>query len=78
MKEAKYQIAIEAMDSGEYQTAYKYFDQIGDYQDSRELYLKARYLYADALFQNENYKEAINEFKECGNYDDSVKRVEES
>ncbi len=76
-KEMSYLLALNAMDEGDYQSAYIKLSDIRGYKDSEELYYESRYAYATKLLKKGDYEEAIEEFASCGDYSDSESKVDE-
>ena len=66
-----YSAAMTALKEGRYDEAYAGFLALGDYKDSREMALEARYIQAQELYENGKFAEAIAVFETLGDYRDA-------
>lgn len=72
-----YNIAISAMEKGEYDKAIEIFTNLKDYKDSTDKLTETKYLLAEYYVSSEKYKEAYKGFLELKDYKDSAKKSEE-
>lgn len=70
-----YRAACDALDNGEYDTAYQAFVALGNFMDSEDQVLEAKYLKADKYQTDKKYKEAYQLFVELGSYKESQDEV---
>lgn len=67
----KYNNAKTLMEQKNYSEAKAEFEQLSDYNDSKELYKKCEYNEAVGLFDSKKYEEARTAFEKFGNYEKS-------
>lgn len=70
-EKAKYQEAMDLMETGKYEDAISILQSLDDYNDSSEQLLIAEYQYASQLFSKGNYAEAESVFEILGDYKDA-------
>ena len=70
-----YRAACDALDNGEYDTAYEAFVDLDGFMDSEEMANKALYEKAEAALKNKQYDSAIQIFQSLGDYEDSEEMV---
>ena len=75
---AKYNKAVSLMEDGSYDEAISFFDELGDYKDSKDMIKKSQYKKGIKLFEDGSYDEAIKEFNSLDNYKDSKDKAIES
>ena len=73
-----YRAACDALDNGEYDTAYQAFVALGNFMDSEEMANKSLYEKAEAALKNKQYDSAIQIFGSLGDYKDSEDQVLEA
>lgn len=77
--EADYQEAVRALENGEYETAAKLFDSLkGKKKDVETQAQEAHYLYAKALLDKKDYKNAVDQFVSAGDYRDAADQLKEA
>ncbi len=76
--EAAYRAADELLSAGKYLDAADAFLALGNYADSKEKVLKAKYLYAAELLENGEYEKARDAFTEISDYEDSETQLQEA
>lgn len=74
----EYNKAVALYESGSYIEAVEAFKSLGDYKDSEEMLLAAKYGSAKSYFDEKEYYLAISELKELGSYKDSEEMLNES
>ena len=77
-EEKAYKNAVQLMESGQYQEAITAFTDLGEYEDSQEMILKASYLQASSYLENGDYDSAIRAFTKLNSYEDSETMILES
>lgn len=84
LKGVRYNEAKNAMNSGDFGTAMNEFEALGDFLDSRSLYLKAKddyetyeVAYKDALelYNSKHFYKAMTAFEDLGEYKDAEKKA---
>lgn len=70
-----YQIAQEYYQKGDYVFASSYFEDLGDFLDSKEMILACRYEIALQTMQYSQYERAMEIFTELGDYADSQEQI---
>lgn len=70
-----YEEAAGLYDSGDYESAARQFDTLGDFSDAAERALESRYQIADGLYENGDYKSAAGNFEALGDYSDAADRA---
>ena len=73
-----YENACASMNSAEYDSAIEAFSKLGDYKDSSDKLIEAKYLKAVNLLAAEDFSNANIIFNELGNYKDSEIKKEET
>ena len=73
-----YDKAVELYNDGAYEDAWELFESLGDYEDSADWALKARYQWAIDLAASENYEKACENFDALGDYEDSELKAKEA
>lgn len=73
-----YRAACDALDNGEYDTAYQAFVALGNFMDSEEMANEALYQKAEAALKNKQYDFAIQLFSDLGDYEDSAEMAKQS
>ncbi len=76
--EAAYRAADELLSAGKYLDAADAFLALGNYADSKEKVLKAKYLYAAELLESGEYEKARDAFEELAEYEDSEDQAQEA
>lgn len=66
-----YRAACDALDNGQYDTAYQAFTALGNFMDSEDMANKSLYEKAEAALENKQYDSAIQIFQSLGDYMDS-------
>lgn len=66
-----YRAACDALDNGEYDTAYQAFVALGNFMDSEEMANEALYQKAETALRNEQYDSAFQIFTDLGDYNNS-------
>lgn len=74
----RYSGAVRQMNSGEYDSAINTFKDLGDFMDSKDHIIEAKYGKAADLSRNGKYDEAIKQFNEILDYSDSKERISEA
>lgn len=74
----KYRQACDALESGEYDTAYEAFADLGDFMDSDEKADQALYEKAGRAMRNKKYNDAYQIYDRLGAYKDSEERALEA
>lgn len=72
-----YSNAKKSLDQGMYDSAIKQFTDIGDFLDSQQLLLQAKYKKADDLYYSGNKAEAAEVYKSISEYSDSQQKYYE-
>lgn len=75
LNDCKYEIASLMFDAGEYQSAMREFDKLGDYKDAAGKKLESRYHYAHQLYNAGDVDKAKEEFLALGSYSDSAQML---
>jgi len=71
----KYEDAKALLDDGKYDEAIAVLEELGDYEDSKQLITECTYLKAISFMENNMYDEAFAIFEELGNYKDSADMI---
>ena len=75
---SRYLTARSALQSGNFDTAYNIFRDLGDFLNSKELAHEAQYQKAGEKMESTQYSEAIDLFEMLGNYKDSADKLLEA
>ena len=70
-EEIAYNEAKTLLENGEYDSAIKEFEKLGDYEDSEEMVLESYYQYGVYLFEEKRFQESVQAFEKCPDYKDS-------
>ena len=70
-----YRKAINLYNEGDYDAAATLFSELGDYENSRELFTLSRYWEAISLMEDGSYSSALPRFIKLGDYEDSAERA---
>lgn len=70
-----YREAIDLYNQGKFDAAIDAFYELGDYEDSAELFTRSHYWAAITRMEEGNYKEALPRFLKLGDYEDSAQRA---
>ena len=73
-----YSSAVEALNSGDYDTAIGKFEQLKSYRDSQDQLLESKYRKAAALSADEHYLEAVEIFESIKDYRDSGTQIKDT
>ncbi len=71
----KYEDAKALLDDGKYDEAIVLFEELEDYEDSKQLITECTYLKAISFMENNMYDEAFAIFEELGDYKDSADMI---
>ena len=71
----KYSIAVNAINSSDYEKGYQILSDLEDYRDSSEQILAGKYKEAKECVENEDYAKGCEIFESLGNYSDSKEQV---
>ena len=66
-----YKKAQELFEAGEYEAAEQLFDQLGDYEDSKDMVEKCKYSAACELKETGDYEDVAAAFEKLGDYEDA-------
>ena len=72
-----YREAVNLYNAQEYEAAGELFYELGDYEDSKQLYTRCQYWIAVELMEKGIYPEALPRFLKLGDYEDSQARAME-
>lgn len=72
-----YREAVNLYNAQEYEAAGELFYELGDYEDSKQLYTRCQYWIAVELMEKGIYTEALPRFLKLGDYEDSQARAME-
>lgn len=75
--ELDYRKAVNLYNSGKYDAAIDAFYELGDYEDSKDLFQLSHYWAAMSRMEAGNYSEALPRFLKLGDYEDSTQRAVE-
>ena len=73
-----YRAACDALNNGEYDTAYQAFLDLDGFMDSDEMALKSIYKKGEAFLDESKLDQAIATFEEIKDYEDSAERINEA
>ena len=73
----RYRDAIDRYNDGNFDAAIEMFYELGDYEDSAELFTRSHYMAAITRMEAGNYEEALPRFIKLGDYEDCPQRVTE-
>ncbi len=73
----RYQEATELMEARSYEDAIPIYEELGEYEDSPDLLLEAKYLFGDQLQKNGQYERAISWYEQLPGYRDCKDRITE-
>lgn len=69
--------AVDLFNRGKYDAAIDAFHELGDYEDSAQLFTLSHYWAAITRMEEGNYREALPRFIKLGDYEDSAQRATE-
>ena len=70
-----YQMARQAYDSNDYQSAIKGFEEAAGYADADRYLADSKYALAEQVYEQGNYDDAISAFQKVGDYEDAAQRA---
>ena len=73
----KYNSAVGMMETGEYDSALKIFEELGRFKDSNTQVIECKYCSAVKMLENGEYESALNIFEEIENFKDSDEKIAE-
>ena len=73
-----YAAAEAALEAQSYDSAIAQFEALGDYEDSADRALQAKYAFATSLYEDNSYEDAVSLYEELGNYSDAADKAKEA
>lgn len=70
-----YQMAKQAYDSGDYQSAIKGFEKVPGYENADRYVADSKYTLAEQAYEQGSFDDAISAFQKMGDYEDAAQRA---
>lgn len=70
-----YQMAKQAYDSGDYQSAIKGFEKVPGYENADQYVADSKYTLAEQAYEQGSFDDAISAFQKMGDYEDAAQRA---